>query len=95
MAKIEVKFKTSYEEREIDPVTLSDGSVVTMKGVLGGESKKLSGEAVKDGQQVALIRLSPESGRLYIQIQPLSAVSADAVLEIIEAFSAGISAVYK
>ena len=41
MAKIEVKFKTSYEEREIDPVTLSDGSVVTMKGVLGGESKKL------------------------------------------------------
>lgn len=92
MAKQELKLATSYEKKELDqPVTLSDGTVVTMSCINDGGKKSISGEAVKNEKQVGNMRLSPDSGRLYMQVQPLSEVSTSVALEIVETFMAGIS----
>lgn len=91
MAKTELKFSTSYEKKDFEPVTLSDGTVVKMNGVIDGDKKSISGEAEKDGKQVGLMRMSPDSGRLFIQVQPMAEVTTAVAIEIVETFSAGIS----
>ena len=91
MAKQELKLATSYEKKDFEPVTLSDGTVVKMNGIIEGDKKTISGEAVKDGKQVGLMRLSPDSGRLFMQVQPLADVTPAVAIEIVETFMAGIS----
>lgn len=93
MADIELNVTNSYRKDDINPVELSDGTVVKMNYVVDGEKKFMSGVAEKNEEQIAMLRMNPEGNRIFMQIDPLKAVPADTVVEILETFVAGIKLV--
>ena len=93
MADIELNVTNSYREDDINPVELSDGTVVKMNYVVDGEKKSMSGVAEKNEEQIAMLRMNPEGNRIFMQIDPLKDVPADTVVEILETFVAGIKLV--
>lgn len=93
MADIELNVTNSYRMDDINPVELSDGTVVKMNYVVDGDKKSMGGVAEKNEEQIAMLRMNPEGNRIFMQIDPLKAVPADTVVEILETFVAGIKLV--
>ena len=93
MADIELNVTNSYRKDDINPVELSDGTVVKMNYVVDGEKKSMSGVAEKNEEQIAMLRMTPDSGRVFMQIDPLKDVPKETVVEIFETFVAGLKLV--
>lgn len=95
MANFNLELEEGYSKNPVTPVTLSDGTVVKMEIIKDGEKKSISGKALKEDREVALLSRNPDSNRLYIQIQPLDAVSSVVASDIIDAFNEGIKLMFK
>lgn len=95
MAKVNLKQQTNYQRNSFEPVVLSDGTTVSMAYEVDGEKKSMNGSASKDGKEVALFRVNPDSNRLFIQVQPLDSVGSTVAAEILDTLVAAIQEVFK
>ena len=53
----------------------------------------MSGVAEKNEEQIAMLRMTPDSGRVFMQIDPLKDVHKETVVEIFDTFVAGLKLV--
>lgn len=69
--------KKEKENGSFPEVTLSDGTVVKSEYSVGGDQKRISSVASKDGKEVARFSKNPGTDRIFLQVYPASKVPAE------------------